>query len=41
MDNILKLFKFESENITLFLDVRKEISGVAVKNDHTSSNRKQ
>lgn len=31
MENILKTFKFESENIKLFLDIKKEISGVAVK----------
>lgn len=31
MDNILKSFKFESENIVLFLDIKKEISGAAIK----------
>jgi len=31
MENILKTFKFESENIILFLDIKKEISGAAIK----------
>lgn len=31
MDNILKSFKFESENVILFLDLKKEISGAAIK----------
>lgn len=31
MDNLLKSFKFESENIILFLDLKKEISDTAIK----------